>query len=69
MANQWDAFKATMRGVFATETRNFSKTLNSDMTDAEIKATDAEREYIQYMTHPLVNTNLGKTEHDNTNYF
>lgn len=45
VANQWDAFKATMRVVFATELRNFSKALNSDMKDAEVKATDAERVY------------------------
>lgn len=46
VANQWEASKATMRGVFTTETRGFSKALNSAVKDADVKAIDGEREYI-----------------------
>lgn len=45
--NQWEAFKATMRGVFTKETRDFSKALNSDMKHVELDAATAEQKYIQ----------------------
>lgn len=45
VANQLEAFKATMRGVFTTETRGFSKALNSAVKDADVKAIDGERVY------------------------
>lgn len=46
VSNQWEAFKATMRGVFGKETKEFSKALNADLKSAELRVTEAERLYI-----------------------
>lgn len=45
--NQWEAFKATMRGVFNKETRAFANALNSDIKQVECDAAAAKQEYIQ----------------------